>query len=129
MELKATDHNYYCSENNYYVGNSRGENYGRCEYETWNEFKEEWLDNSGLIDCDYNLCFRYDILQKRDYDTDELIEGYQLWLFFILQREGIYRPVLIKNLIENNLGELEKFLKYQWSYIKSQWIEVNNQTK
>lgn len=125
LELKETDHNYYSSENNYYVGNQHGENYGRCEYDTWEEFKEEWLDKDGSIDCDYNLCFRFDILQKREQETDELIDGYQLWLFFILQRKGIYRPVLVKNLVESNMKELENFLHHQWEYMKDQWIEID----
>lgn len=124
MRLQATYHSYYCSETNYYVGNHNGENFGRSEYDTWEEFKEEWLDKDGTIDCDYNLCFRYDITQNRDEETDEPIEGYRLWLFFILQRKGIYRPVWIKNIGEGDMAELEKFLQHQWNYITGQWSEI-----
>lgn len=38
MKLQATEHSYYCSESNHYVGNQRGENFGRCEYDTWADF-------------------------------------------------------------------------------------------
>mgnify|MGYP007117714128 CR=1 FL=1 len=41
LELKNTEHSYYCSDNNYYVGGA--ENFGRCDYDTWEDFKEEWL--------------------------------------------------------------------------------------
>ena len=124
MKLKETDHNYYCSENNYHVGNRFGENYGRSEYDTWINFKEEWLEEDETLDCDYNLCFRYDITRKRDEDDNELNE-YSLWLFFILQRKGIYRPVWIKSIKEEDMGQLDTFLKHQWDYMKNQWIEVD----
>jgi hypothetical protein len=128
MKLQETNHSYYSSENNYYVGNSHGENYGRCEYDTWNDFKEEWLDigDDHLgIDIDYNLCFRFDILQHRDEETDDLIDGYSMWLFFILQRKGIYRPVLIKNITDSDMVEVEIFLKRQSAYIKELWKEIS----
>lgn len=125
LTLKETNHKYHCSENNFYVGNQEDENCGRSEYETWKEFKKAWLDEDGTIDCDYNLCFRYDILQNRNSETDEPIEGYSLWLFFIFQRKGIYKPVLIRSLIESDMEELDKFLKLQWAYMKSQWSEFN----
>lgn len=126
MELKATNHHYYSSESNYYVGNANGDNQGRCDYETWEEFKEEWLDDGKSIDDDYNHCFRFDILEKRDDMTDEPIGGYSLWLFFILQRKGIYRPVHIETITEDNMSEIEAFLKDRWEYLKDQWSEINN---
>lgn len=119
MQLQATDHSYYCSESNYYVGNRCGENFGRCEYDTWEDFQEEWLASDGIsIDMDYNLCFRFDIKQKPK--TDE----FELWLFFILQRKGIYRPVWIKHIEEKNMPDVERFLKMQWEYMQNQWKEI-----
>lgn len=127
MKLQATEHSYYCSESNHYVGNQHGENFGRCEYDTWADFQEEWLDSDGVsIDMDYNLCFRYDIKQRRNLDIDEPIAEFELWLFFMLQRKGIYRPVWIKHIEEKNMPEIEGFLKKQWEYIKYQWNELNN---
>ena len=47
LELKNTEHSYYCSDNNYYVGGA--ENFGRCDYDTWEErikallFGRVWL--------------------------------------------------------------------------------------
>lgn len=125
MNLQATDHSYYCSESNYYVGNRHGENSGRCDYETWNDFKEEWLDQDGVsINIDYNLCFRFDIIQKHCSNANETAQEFELWLFFILQRKGIYRPVWIKHIEEKNMPEVERFLKLQWKYMQNQWKEI-----
>ena len=125
MKLQATEHSYYCSESNHYVGNQHGENFGRCEYDTWADFQEEWLDSDGVsIDMDYNLCFRYDIKQRRNLDTDEPIAEFELWLFFMLQRKGIYRPVWIKRIEEKDMPEIKGFLEKQWNYIQYQWNEL-----
>lgn len=124
LELKETNHSYYCSETNYYVKQSK--NYGRCDYDTWDEFKQVWLNEDSSIDCDYNLCFRYDIKQKRDIEISEVVESYELWLFFVLQRKGIYRPVVIRNITKDDMVQLETFLNLQWKYIKNQWQEINS---
>lgn len=65
-----------------------------------------------------NLCFRFDIEQKPK--TGE----FELWLFFILQRKGIYCPVWIKHIEEKNMSEIEQFLKMQWKYMQNQWKEI-----
>lgn len=117
MELKATDHRYYCSDSNYYVGNYNGENFGRAEHETWEEFKEAWFFSTGN-DHDYNHCFRYDI---GEYDEG----GYWLSLYMILQRKGIFRPVHIKHIEEKDMPEIEAFLKECWHYLEKQWIEIS----
>lgn len=125
MELKQTDHSYYCRGTNYYAGSDK--NHGRSQYETWADFKEEWFGMEGDelgIDIDYNLCFRYDILQKCDNESP--LNSFELWLFFILQRKGIYRPVWIKKIEKEDIPELESFLKNQWDYMKNQWIEIDN---
>ena len=48
MELKETNHSYYFSESNYYVGGQNGENYGRSDYDTWEDFMEEWRTTEEL---------------------------------------------------------------------------------
>lgn len=117
LELKATNHRYYCSESNYYVGGR--DNFGRCDYENWEDFKEEWLFTDGTLDDDYNHLFRFDIVEKEDS-----LSRFSLHLFFILQRKGIYRPVFIKNITEDNIPEIESFLKKRWNYLQNQWKEV-----
>lgn len=131
MKLQETKHEYYCSENNYYVGNYNGENHGRCDYETWSEFKKEWLgigEDELWLDDDYNHVFRFDILEKKDDDERRLGE-FELWLFFILQRKGIYRPVWIKKITQDDMSEINEFLKNRWSYMQNQWHEFSNITK
>lgn len=122
LQLKETNHSYYCSDSNYDVNGN--DNFGRSEYEDFKTFIDNWGLNDGKIDCDYNLCFRYDIIQKRD-DENELIEGFELWLFFILQRKGIYRPVWIKSITQEDIPDLEDLLKSHWEYMKKQWSEIN----
>ena len=128
MELKETNHAYYCSENNFYVGNRNGENFGRCDYDSWEDFKAEWLglgEDKLALDDDYNHVFRFDILEKRDRETDKPLGNFELWLFFILQRKGIYRPVWIKEIAENDMHEVTSFLEERWQYLKKQWNEVS----
>lgn len=121
MKLKVTDHPYYCSETNYYVGGSN--NFGKSEYDSWSDFKEEWLhsgDDSLDIDSDLNYCVRFDITQNEDSGAKDL------WLFFLLQRKGIFSPVQIRNIQDSDMAEIEKFLKRQWKYIKKMWKEFSD---
>lgn len=122
LELKATDHSYYCSDSNYYVGGR--ENYGRCDYDSWADFKEEWLNKDGSIDDDLNHLFRFDIIK-----SEEEPGKFYLWLFFVLQRKGIFRPVWIKNLNSEDIPEIEEFLKLRWEYMKEQWKEFSHESK
>lgn len=117
LELKATDHSYYCSENNYYV--DEHENWGRYEYDSWGDFKSKWPFINGSINDDLNHVFRFDITEDEDYPGT-----FDLWLFFILQRKGIFRPVWIKNITSDDIPEIESFLKSRWEYMKNQWAEV-----
>lgn len=122
MKLQKTNHSYYCSNSNYYVGGH--ENFGRSDYETWNEFKEEWLSSDGSIDDDYNHLFRFDI--EEDEDENEIPNGkYSLSLYFILQRKGIFRPVFISSITEKDMPEIKDFLSKRWDYLKRQWIELS----
>ena len=122
LKLKETNHSYYCSESNFYVNGYQ--NFGRCEYESWNSFKEEWLNPEDLLDDDLNHVFRFDITKN-----EKNPEKYDLWLFFILQRKGIYRPVWIKNITSDDISDIEDFLKDRWEYMKNQWVEVLENVK
>lgn len=121
MKLNVTNHPYYCSKSSYYVGGS--DNFGRSEYDSWSDFKEEWLgigDDSLGIDSDLNYCVRFDITQNEDSGAKDL------WLFFLLQRKGIFSPVQVRNIKDSDMPEIEKFLKRQWKYIKKMWKEFSN---
>lgn len=123
LELKETNHSYYCSDSNYYVDGY--DNFGLSEFESWEEFKEEWLDDDGQLDNDLNHLFRYDICKQEDYE-EESTDGYMLKLYFILQRKGNFVPVHVKNIEEKDMPEIESFLKQRWEYMKSQWAEVSD---
>ena len=117
LELKETCHSYYCSDSNFYVGGFQ--NFGRCEYEDWARFRATWIGNDdAYFDDDYNHLFRFDIAKKND-------GGFMLWLFFILQRKGIFRSVLIRSITTHDLPEIEEFLRKRWEYMKNQWCEFS----
>jgi len=121
MELVATNHSYYSSDSNFYVNGT--ENFGRSDYETWEYFKESWLCADGTLDDDYNHIFRFDIINKVDEDGEEIKGEFELWLFFILQRKGIYRPVCIQSIYQSDMLEITDFLQKRFNYLKSQWSE------
>jgi len=125
MDLKPTNHSYYCSDTNFYVGIN--ENFGRSDYQTWQEFKELWLNEDFSIDHDYNHCFRFDIKPTfTENSHDPSTQEYSLHLYFLLQRKGIFKPVWIKSVYEKDMPEVERFLKGCWDYLQHQWSEIAN---
>lgn len=116
LKLQKTNHSYYCSESNYYVGGQ--DNYGRSDYDSWKAFKDDWLLD-GEIDDDYNHLFRFDILESEANPGN-----HSLHLFFILQRKGIFRPVFIGRITLEDMPEIESFLLGRWAYMKHQWEEI-----
>lgn len=122
MKLQETNHSYYCSDSNYYVGGY--DNFGRCEHKTWDDFKSEWLLTNETLDDDLNHLFRFDIKENEE-QLNKGIKSFQLNLYFILQRKGIYRPVIIEEIKEEDMKEIEEFLKQRWNYMKNQWKEFS----
>lgn len=95
MKLKATNHSYYCNDGNYYSSNSL------AEFDTWEDFKQSWLDDNLTIDHDYNHCFRFDIKPLYDFDLDkEFDDRFSLHLYMMLQRKGNFIPITIKEIFE-----------------------------
>ncbi len=123
IKLKETNHSYYCQDSNYYVNGL--DNFGRVDYDTWSDFKEEWLSKDLWIDHDYNHCFRFDIKEKYDHEEDKEIKGeYSLHLYFMLQRKGNFVPVYIKTITDKDMLEVNQYLEQCWNYLKEQWIEL-----
>lgn len=122
LKLKETEHAYCCSTTNYYVDGYR--NFGRCDYDTWGDFKDEWLDDGpNDLDDDYNHLFRFDIVENEDEPG-----VFELLLFFILQRKGIFRPVVVHRITEDDLSDIETFLRRRWQYLQYQWSEFSEET-
>lgn len=119
LKLKETQHSYYCSESNYYVNGHQ--NWGRYEFDDWHSFKLDWLFADGSIDDDLNHLFRFDI------NKNEETGKWQLWLFFMMQRKGIFVPVLIRGITEEDMPEIEAFLSARWEYMKKQWCEFSEE--
>lgn len=113
MLLKETNHEYYCSDSNYYVGNRNGENHGLVEYDSWSDFISQHYH-----DMDLNFLIRYDIKKNGD--------KYTLHLYFILQRKGIFAPVIIDKITEEDMDDIEDYLLCRWNYIKKMWEELSN---
>lgn len=91
------DHPYYCSEGCYYVPGTRWSEV-HADWESWQDFLEDW----GNVDPDYNLLFRWDWEQAdpqnfylKPGDPDDETAEYEeakkvdtLKLFFYLQRKA-----------------------------------------
>lgn len=120
MELKATNHSYYCNDGNYYSNEAYG------EFNTWQDFREAWFHTSEGIDHDYNHCFRFDIKPLYDHENDiDFEDRFSLSLYMMLQRKGAFIPVEIKEIKKEDMKEIEDYLQSCWDYIKGQWMEFS----
>ena len=123
MELKATNHSYYCNDENYFRETQR-------KLETWQDFKDDWLGEGIEIDHDFNHCFRFDIKPLVDSETDEEYgDRFSLYLYIMVQRKGAFVPVEIKEIKKEDMKEIEEYLSQCWSYLKGQWSEFSKEEK
>ena len=97
-------HHYYCNDSNFYSNDPAQ------FYDNWEDFYSEFGD----ADLDYNLVFRWDLKEK------EAGEFY-LQIFFMLQRKGIFKPVWIDRVKEENLPEIISFLTPYWEKLNQLW--------
>lgn len=113
----VVDHPYYCSESNFFSNEAGG------NWETATDFLDEFED----ADIDMNLVFRWDVKQKRNDETDELIDGYYAEIFMMLQRKGIFKPHWISSVTEDEADRLEAYLKNHWDRMKEIWTPIGDQ--
>ena len=109
----AVKHPYYCSESNYYS------NDGQLRYTTMSEF----LDDFEEADVDMNLCFRWDIRRKTDGEDNEL-DGYEAEVFLMLQRKGIFRPILISSVLEAEAVRFKAYAIKHLDNLKAIWAPL-----
>lgn len=102
----AVKHDYYCSDSNYYSREAAQ------KYDTFTEFYEEFHD----ADIDYNLCFRWDIKE-----FEESKGKYWMEIFLILQRKGIFMPVHISRVLEDEVDLILTYLKPHKEKLASLW--------
>lgn len=115
LELKETEHSYYCNDKNYYCANSL------ITYENFKDFYNEW----GKLDIDYNYIFRFDLEEDKDYNTKKPLGTYTLKLYYMLQRKGNFVPINIYNVVENDIIQINELLKSHWEYTKDLWKEFS----
>lgn len=124
VPFKLTNHSYYCSDTNYYANAMERDGFGAHHYDTWKDFQNHWLEGEFDIDHDYNHVFRFDITPQYDPVEDiEYEDRFSLKLYFMLQRKGNFVPVLIRNLKEEDMEDVNKYLQMCWDYMKGQWEE------
>lgn len=118
LELKETDHSYYCEA--YEVGCNT------TYYATWDEFE----NGDGKNDFDYNLLVRYDINKKTDEDGEEIEGEYILQLHFVLQRHGekLWHAI-VENITEEDLPQINSYLKDRYDFLKELWKEIEGDCK
>jgi hypothetical protein len=100
----SVNHDYYCSDNNFYSSKVSG------KFESMTEF----LDSFECMDVDLNLCFRWDV-HKNDDGT------YSAEVFLILQRKGIFKPCFITSFKDHEVDRFVSYLQKHKSKIYSLW--------
>lgn len=120
LKLKETNHSYYCEEGNYY---KNGEWY---EHMSWDEFKKymDMGENGEFHNHNYNHVFRFDI-QEVDSEYETTHGKYMLCLYYILQRKARNLSHTIYNIKDEDMEEINLFLKSCWEYLKGQWQEFS----
>lgn len=105
--LWEVDHPYYCALGNYF-SNDVG-----ARYDSWDDFLEEF----GNSDMDYNLLFRWD---WQDSSDDDAVESDKLYVFWIAQRKGFYRFDIV-DVKKEDEERVRKFLEKRFRHLKSLW--------
>jgi hypothetical protein len=106
----AIDHPYMASDSNYYS------NEASATFRNWDAFLAEWGD----ADRDYNLCFRFDVTEKDRKGT------YRAQLSILQQRKGIYFPITITTVKEEDVESIVEWLTPYWNLMISLWAPLSN---
>lgn len=113
IELKRTTHPYYCEAYTTKFTQT---------YDSWLEFKEAF--NIETIDHDLNYVIRFDLCKyNMDENEAKRDDCYVLKLFYMQQRRGRFVPVIINNIKQEDIEEINKYLKKCSEYIKTIWEE------
>lgn len=107
--LWEVDHDYYCSDSNYYSRETDQ------EYDSWSNFFSEW----GNADEDMNLVFRW--------DWNETEYGDELSIFIIGQRRGLFVPITI-SVDKSDESAVVEWLKPRFLKLKSLWQPLEEES-
>ena len=109
IEEMAIEHPYYCSDNNFYS------NEPRQKYKSMSDF----LDDFEHMDIDLNLMFRWDIHKTED-------KTYFAEVFLMLQRKGIFKPMHISSVSEEEIPRFKKYARLHWERLNEMWNPISN---
>lgn len=93
-------HSYYCAEGSI------------LEHDSW----ENFLEDMGDADKDYNFLFRWDWI----IDEDEEEPTDKMFLHYMLQRKAVHLTYVVKVKKEEEL-KIKQFLENKWQYMKNIW--------
>lgn len=112
MTLKelAIDHDYYAHGSNYYSTEAYG------HYNTWADFYNNFFD----ADIDMNLIYRWDIFEQCP-------GNFSMQVVIIGQRKGIYLPIEIDRVEENDVPQIVEFLKPHFDKLLSIWKPLSKE--
>lgn len=134
-KLKDTNHDYGgIIPGNFYSNEPNG------FYNSWNKFKNEWWGFHSKkppfenYDDTYHFLFRFDVNKYCNEDNCKYLncqeEGinhdsiYELELYFLLQRKGIYSKVTIHDISEEDWKEIQIWLKGRKAYLDKVWSGI-----
>lgn len=107
--LWEVDHSYYCTENGAFD-----------HYDNLNDFLDEW----GNLDMDYNLLFRWDWEEYIDYNPDGLDPDDSgkdtLSIYWMQQRKGRYHCCVVR-VSKDEEEKVKRFLEPRWLHLSSLW--------
>lgn len=109
LDELSVKHPYYCSESNYYSKNAS------VRYDTMTDYLDDFYD----ADIDMNLMFRWDV-HKRDNGS------YYAEIFLLLQRKGIFRPVFIESISEQEVESFCCYARSHWARLNEMWNPISN---
>jgi hypothetical protein len=96
------------------------ENFLDPEYSAHYLTLDEFLAEHGSSPDELNLCFRWDL------ERNELGGGFRALIFTVQQRKGIFVPVIIEQIEDDELDRLEVYLRRHWELLKKMWFPISS---
>jgi hypothetical protein len=119
--LWDVDHDYYCSDENYY------QNGTQKLFESWAEFMEA----EGDAEMDRNLVFRWDWREGEgwelgDYNGDDYYRYARIQIYIMNQRHGAFRSASVK-VCRADEADIIAYLRPRWENLAELWAPINSQ--
>ena len=129
LQFLKTEHPYSAPSGNFFANSSMMEPY-TLVFDSWDEF----LDEMGAADKDYNLLYRWDYLHPDVakyadifvYDEDKVPE---LKLTYIMQRKANFLYCVVRNITDSDADSIKNYLQEQYEYLKLLWEPFTTEDK